>query len=146
MATFIHAAERVGLGCCPISVIRDHAATVSALLDLPPRVFPIAGLCVGWPLEPGDIIPRLSLTCTLHTDQYNEGNLAGHFDEFDHRRARAHPLPPRDADIWGHTDPYGWSEDKARQFAAPQCADFGSFIVERGFNPHFPSKALISLS
>src|SRR4029077_12800074 len=34
MTTFLRAAEAVGLGCCPISVIRDHAATVSEMLAL----------------------------------------------------------------------------------------------------------------
>ena len=43
LATFIRAADAAGLGCCPISVIRDHAATVSDLLDLPERVIPVAG-------------------------------------------------------------------------------------------------------
>src|SRR2546425_9897361 len=61
LATFIRAAEAVGLGCCPISVIRDHAASVSELLALPERVIPVSGLCVGWPAEPGHISPRLSL-------------------------------------------------------------------------------------
>ena len=39
LATFVSAAEAVGLGCCPISQIRNHAAAVSAILELPPHVF-----------------------------------------------------------------------------------------------------------
>src|SRR6516165_6823231 len=49
LATFIRAAEAVGLGCCPISAIRDDPRAVSDLLHLPDRVIPVAGLCVGWP-------------------------------------------------------------------------------------------------
>ena len=49
MTTFIRAAEAVGLGCCPISAIRDHPQIVSDLLRLPRRVIPVAGLCLGWP-------------------------------------------------------------------------------------------------
>ena len=63
LATFLRAATAVGLGCCPISVIRDHAAKVSELLALPQRVIPLAGLCVGWPAEEGGITPRLDLSC-----------------------------------------------------------------------------------
>ena len=59
LATFIRAAEAAGLGCCPISAIRDHAAFVSDLLRLPERVIPLAGLCLGWPSERGHISPRL---------------------------------------------------------------------------------------
>jgi len=44
LATFIRAAEAAGLGCCPISVIRDHSARVSEMLSLPSRVIPIAGI------------------------------------------------------------------------------------------------------
>src|SRR5262249_17100326 len=61
LATFIGAATAVGLGCCPISAIRDHAAFVSALLKLPERVIPVAGLSLGWPSEKGGITARLGL-------------------------------------------------------------------------------------
>src|SRR5262249_54357939 len=57
LATFIRAAEAVGLGCCPISAIRDHPKIVSDLLDLPDRVIPVAGLCVGWPAQAGGVPP-----------------------------------------------------------------------------------------
>ena len=49
MSTFIWAAESVGLGTCPISVVRNHIDEVSRLLELPDHVFPLAGMCVGWP-------------------------------------------------------------------------------------------------
>ena len=29
---------------------------------------------------------------------------------------------------------YGWSEDKARQYAEPLRADFGAFVRKKGFN------------
>ena len=44
LATFVRAAEAVGLGCCPISVIRDHAPTISDMLALPDKVIPVAGM------------------------------------------------------------------------------------------------------
>jgi nitroreductase/FMN reductase [NAD(P)H] len=46
LASFLRAADAVGLGCCPISVIRDHARAVSELLALPEKVVPVAGMCV----------------------------------------------------------------------------------------------------
>ncbi len=133
LATFLRAADAVGLGCCPISVIRDHAARVTELLELPPRVIPVAGLCVGWPAETSTISPRLSLASTLHQDRYDEGDLAQCIDDFDRRRAATHPLNPRDPERWGKATFYGWSEDKARQFGVPQCANFGAFVRKQGF-------------
>jgi nitroreductase len=133
LATFLRAADAVGLGCCPISVVRDHSARVSELLELPQRVIPVAGLCVGWPSEAGTITPRLPLGHTVHHDRYDEGDLAARLDDFDRRRAATHPLGQRDAARWGTAEFHGWSEDKARQFGVPQCADFGAFVRSKGF-------------
>src|SRR5262249_31400364 len=72
LAPSLRAAAAVGLGCCPISAIRDHAGTISDMLALPQRVVPVAGLCVGWPIESGRITPRLGLETTVHEDRYDE--------------------------------------------------------------------------
>jgi nitroreductase/FMN reductase [NAD(P)H] len=133
LATFLRAADAVGLGCCPISVIRDHAAEVSELLGLPERVIPVAGLCVGWPSETGHISPRLGLACTLHVDRYDDGDLAARIEAYDRRRAAVHGYRPRDPARWGEAAFYGWSEDKARQYGVPQRADFGAFVRAKGF-------------
>ena len=134
LASFMRAADAVGLGTCPISVIRDHAQRVSELFELPDRVFPVAGMCVGWPEATGGVTPRLSLDTTVHIDSYDEGDLVENMKAFDERRELSHPLKPRDPERWGDTEDYGWSEDKARQFGVPQCADFGAFIRNKGFN------------
>ena len=101
LATFLAAADAVGLGTCPISVIRDHSQRVSDMLKLPQRVIPVAGMCVGWPSEKGHISPRLGLSSTLHQGQYDEGNLAERIDAYDKRRAAIHPYKPRDPARWG---------------------------------------------
>jgi nitroreductase len=134
LATFLRAAEAVGLGCCPISVIRDHAPIVSELLSLPEKVVAVAGLCVGWPAEQGSISPRLSLTTTLHEDCFSAGDLAAEIDAYDRRRAATRPYrKQRDVQRFGRAAFYGWSEDKARQYAAPLRADFGAFVRAQGF-------------
>jgi nitroreductase len=133
LATFLAACDAVGLGTCPISVIRDHSAKVSEMLKLPQRVIPVAGLCVGWPSDRGHISPRLSLESTLHHEGYDEGDLAARIDAYDRRRAAIHPYKPRDPARWGDVAFYGWSEDKARQYGVPQRADFGAFVRKKGF-------------
>jgi nitroreductase len=134
LATFLRAAEAVGLGCCPISAIRDHASIVSTLLELPERVFPIAGLCVGWPAEAGGITPRLGLDATIHHDRYRSGDLATQIEAYDRRREAGRPYrSQRDPGRWGKAAAYGWSEDKARQYAEPLRADFGAFVRAKGF-------------
>jgi nitroreductase len=133
LATFVRAADAVGLGTCPISVIRDHARRITSLLDLPPRVVPLAGMCVGWPAEKAHVSARLPLASTLHQDRYDEGDLAARIDAYDRRRAAIHPHKPRDPARWGAVDFYGWSEDKARQYGVPQRADFGAYVRKQGF-------------
>ena len=133
LATFLAAADAVGLGTCPISVIRDHSQKISDMLKLPQRVIPVAGMCVGWPSEQGYISPRLGLDSTIHDGAYCD-DLPTQIDAYDRRRAAIHPYKPRDPARWGEAAFYGWSEDKARQYGVPQRADFGAFVRKKGFN------------
>ncbi len=134
LATFIRAAETAGLGCCPISAVRDHAAMVSDLLGLPDKVVPLAGLCLGWPAEQRDITPRLGLDATVHHGRFNENDLAMKIEAYDRRREAHRPYArQRDPGRFGTAAVYGWSEDKARQYAEPLRADFGAFVRAKGF-------------
>ena len=134
LATFLRAASAVGLGCCPISAVRDHPQTVSDLLRLPQRVIPVAGLCVGWPGQAGEITPRLSLRTTVIENSYGERDLAKEIDAYDRRRAALRPYRrQRSPERWGEADFYGWSQDKARQYGVPTRADFGAFVRGKGF-------------
>ncbi len=134
LMNFINAAEAAGLGCCPISSVRNHAQAVSNLLGLPEWVFPLAGLCAGYPEQAGVITPRLPLTVTLHTDRFSEEAIEAKIDGYDRRRAALQPYAKqRDPKRFGVAAFYGWSEDKARQYAQPQRADFGEFIRRKQF-------------
>jgi nitroreductase len=134
LSTFIRAAAAVGVGCCPISAVRNHAATISQLLGLPAWVFPLAGLCVGYPQASGQISPRLPLDVTVHVDRFNEAAFVEQVDEYDSRRAELQPYArQRYPELYGELEQYGWSEDKARQYSQPERADFGAFIKEKGF-------------
>ncbi|HEY2227007.1 MAG TPA: nitroreductase family protein [Xanthobacteraceae bacterium] len=134
LTTFMRAAAAVGLGCCPLSAVRDHADRVSALLRLPERVIPVAGLAAGWRAEAGHITPRLGLETTLHQDRYRQGDLEQQIDAYDRRRAARHPYRrQRAVERWGQADFCGWSEDKARQYAQPLRTDFGAFLRAKGF-------------
>jgi FMN reductase [NAD(P)H] len=135
MMSFIRAAEAVGLGACPVSHVRNHPHELSRLLALPDGVFPLAGLCVGYPAEPGRITPRLPLEVTVHVDRYDETGIREKIDAYDRRR---HALLPyrkqRYADRYANVDFYGWSEDKARQYSVSERADFGAFVRSKGFS------------
>jgi FMN reductase [NAD(P)H] len=136
MQTFIVAAETIGLGCCPISVIRNRLPDVRAILSLPERVLPVAGLCVGYPADAGPISRRLPRRLTRHRDTYDEGDFAATIDRYDRERAKDAPIPPgkqRAPERFGRADFYGWSEDKARQVHEGDGAAFGAMVRDAGF-------------
>jgi nitroreductase len=136
LQTFILAAEAAGLGCCPISVIRNHAERAGEILELPDKVFPVAGLCVGWPAAEGHISLRLPPAVTLHRDRYDDAALPALIDTYDRARDRRYRLPraeQRNPDRFGYADFYGWSEDKARQAAQPEGGAFPPWLRRRGF-------------
>jgi FMN reductase [NAD(P)H] len=134
LQTCILAAETVGLGTCPISVLRNRIAEVAAILELPDKVFPVAGLCLGYPVQPGFISMRLPLDATVHVDRYDDARLAEAIDGYDRRRDARHSIKDRQRDParFGAVEFYGWSEDKARQAAVPEGAGFASWLKSRG--------------
>jgi len=137
MQTFIIAAESVGLGCCPVSEIRDQILPLSAELELPKWVFPVAGLCVGWPEEKPEISLRLPMQTTIHLDKYDDSELIEQIADYDYRREKIEQTPPeqqRMIEQYGISSEYGWSENRTRQYAVPARADFGRYIRDQGFD------------
>jgi FMN reductase [NAD(P)H] len=136
LQSFVLAAETAGLGCCPISVIRNHAERVAEILALPDKVFPVAGLCVGYPAAAGHISMRLPLETTVHTDRYQDGRFGEAVDRYDRRRDVRYSLPrdqQRSPDKFGYSTFYGWSEDKARQATEPEGRKFPEYLRANGF-------------
>src|SRR6266480_3993296 len=93
MQTFILAAETAGLGCCPISALRNHPEQAAAILGLPDKVLPVAGLCAGYPAAAGYISMRLPLTVTVHSDRYDDAHLGAAVDAYDARRNARYAIP-----------------------------------------------------
>ncbi len=136
MQAAVTAAEALGLGCCPISAVRNEAERVAELLALPDHVFPAMGLALGWPASPAPISPRLPYAVTVHVDRYGEDDLRGAVQAYDAKRAEMQPYVRERyaADHAGRAVRlYGWSEDKARQYARPERAGFGAYLRRIGF-------------
>lgn len=136
LATFQIAAERVGLGGCAISAVRNHAGRISELLGLPDHVFPVTGFILGWPKFDNRVSPRLPLAVTVHKDRFSEKDLERHVDAYDARRAEVQPYANQrfaDDEEYGSVESYTWSEDKVRQYSKPERADFGAFVRAKGF-------------
>lgn len=79
------AAESMGLGICYIGGLRNNPAQVSELLQLPEQVYPVFGLCLGYPAQDPEIKPRLSLDAVLMQDTYSAADQDAHFDDYNER-------------------------------------------------------------
>jgi nitroreductase/FMN reductase [NAD(P)H] len=79
---------------------------------------------------------RLPLGLSVHRDRYDDGALAAAIDDYDRRRDARFSLPrerQRSPEIFGFSDFYGWSEDKARQATEPEGRGFAAYLRAQGF-------------
>jgi len=137
MQCFITAAEAAGLGCAPISQVRNRMKDFCEALSLPPGVFPIAGLTLGWPAWEGRMNARLPPEAVIHREAYDDSDFDAVIDAYDRRRHQTNPVPPdgqRHADKYGTSDPCYWSENVARQMSQPERAHFRDFLLGHGFD------------
>ena len=137
MQSMINASESIGLGICPISMIRNIIEEVKNLCQLPKGVFPIAGLAVGWPDEKSSVSQRLPQDIVTHYDTYNEKNLMDKIIKYDDRVFKVAPIEKnkqRHVDIYGMAKKGTWSENISRQLSVAERKDFKNWLKNHGFN------------
>ncbi len=137
MGAFIAAADAAGLGTCPISYVRSHIEKICPLLGLPPGVYPVAGLTVGWPVFRRPVSMRLPPSVVVHHEQYDDSALLEHVGTYDERRRARDPIAPaslKNADVYPPRDGVGWSENVARQLSVPERFGFAGYLRTRGFD------------
>ena len=129
MAHAILAAEGAGLGTCPISYLRNHLEKVGPLLGLPPGVFPVAGLTLGWPEARERVSPRLPQDVVVHRERYDDSGLEAALPGYDALRPAAKPRYP---EVFGPVSET-WSANASRQLGVPERAGFRAWLRWRGF-------------
>jgi len=70
--TFCVAAEEKGLGICYLGTTTYLAKEIIELLELPPLVFPVTTVSVGYPLEPPKQCERLPQEAVVHSETYRD--------------------------------------------------------------------------
>lgn len=65
------AAESLGLGGVYIGGIRNDPQKVCELLEIPELVYPVFGMCLGYPDEDPQRKPRLPLNMVVNDDRYS---------------------------------------------------------------------------
>ena len=136
MQSMISASESIGLGICPISMIRNIIEEVKNLCKLPKGVFPIAGLALGWPDEKSPVSIRLPQDIVTHYNTYNEKNLMDKINQYDERVFKVAPIErnkQRHVDIYGVAKKGTWSENISRQLSVAERKDFKKWLKNHGF-------------
>jgi nitroreductase len=78
------AAQSLGLGGVYIGAMRNLPEQVAAELALPPHVFAVFGMSIGYPdpARPTDIKPRLPQSLVLHREQYSTASAGDAVDGY----------------------------------------------------------------
>jgi FMN reductase (NADPH) len=121
------AAESLGLGIVYIGGIRNDLREVTRLLNIPPLVYPVFGMCVGYPDQPSGIRPRLPLKGVLHRETYDPERHPEAIEQYDkimrdYYRERT-----------GGRRDSTWSEEMAAKFRSPARAYLREYLREQGF-------------
>ncbi len=122
------AAQSAGLGCCYIGGIRNNPEEVSELLELPNLVYPVFGLCLGYPDQKPEVKPRLPLSVTVQDDKHvwNE-RTETEIDSFD-EKVKEYYIK-RTAGKLDHS----WSKQIAKQAATQSRPFMLEFLNSKGF-------------
>lgn len=123
----VTAAESVGLGICYIGGIRNDPALVSQLLELPRGVYPVFGLCLGYPDQNPEIKPRLPLSVILKQEVYNEEGDRQAIAEYDERIREYY----RTRTGGGHG--ISWTEQVASLLSEKSRPHMRNFLGGQGF-------------
>ena len=121
------AAESVGLGICYIGGLRNNPQEVSELLELPRGVYPVFGLCLGYPDQDPEVKPRLPLPIILKQERYNEDGDAEAIAEYDERIREYY------ATRTGGGHGISWSEQVASLLSEKSRPHMREFLAGQGF-------------
>ena len=121
------AGESLGLGICYIGGVRNDPQQVADLLELPDQVYPVFGMCLGWPDQDPDLKPRLPLSVTLKEETYDESNDVAGIEAYDeHMRAYYRERTGGKVDRM-------WSSDMSSLLGKESRPHMREFLARRGF-------------
>ncbi len=121
------AAESMGLGICYIGGIRNDPQLASDILELPRGVYPVFGLCLGFPAQDPEVKPRLPVSVVLKQDVYTEANDRRAIAAYDEHVRKYYETRT------GKQKQMGWSEQMSGLLAKESRPHMRGFLTARGF-------------
>ncbi|MEQ8314591.1 MAG: oxygen-insensitive NADPH nitroreductase [Gammaproteobacteria bacterium] len=125
--SLVTAAESEGLGICYIGGIRNNPGPVSEILELPKGVYPVFGLCLGYPDQDPEIKPRLPLSVIVKQDVYNEEGDKEAIEAYDEAIREYY----RTRTGGGHG--ISWTEQVSTLLSEKSRPHMRDFLAEKGF-------------
>lgn len=117
--------ESTGFGICYIGGLRNRLPEVDELLGLPDDVFPLFGLCVGYPAQDPGQRPRLPLDAVLFEEEYpSDEALLERIAAYDRTMAAYYAARGKPG--------YDWSGGISRKFARPNRAHLLAYYERKG--------------
>ncbi|MFT5871392.1 MAG: nitroreductase [Clostridium sp.] len=121
------AAESLGLGGVYIGGIRNNPLEISKILGIPSGVYPVFGMCLGYPNHNPEKKERLPLDVVFKTDQYSTVGDANKISEYDahvrdyyERRTKGKRLDT-------------WTQQVSELMSKPQRPHMKDFLDNQGF-------------
>lgn len=121
------AAESLGLGICYIGGLRNNPADVSTLLELPEHVYPVFGLCLGYPAQDPEVKPRMPLSAVLMHDRYDSAVFDDSITDYDATVREYYKTRT------GGNKDSTWSQEMKALVGKESRPHMNGFLQDRGF-------------
>ena len=127
------AAESLGLGTVYIGGIRNQPEQIAETLQLPPHLFAVFGMCVGYPEQPNvaAIKPRLPQAAVLHREKYDLNQQTGAIAQYN--KVMQQFYQSQQMDVAGN-----WVEHSLKRVATPQALSGRDQLKEQLHRLGFP--------
>ncbi|GGO83021.1 NADPH-dependent oxidoreductase [Marinobacterium nitratireducens] len=121
------AAESMGLGIVFIGGLRNRIDRVAELLELPELVYPVFGLCLGYPDQNPEVKPRLPLEVILKKDRYDDSQDCERIRDYDEQVRQYYR-----SRTGGNKD-MSWSEQISGMLIKEARPHMLAFLQQQGF-------------
>ncbi len=121
------AAQSAGLGICYIGALRNDPQTVCEWLKLPDHVYPVFGLCLGYPDQDTECKPRLPVSVVLKEEHYDNEADRELIQQYDEQMSAYYQSRSSNQKI------SGWSEQMSVLATREARPHMKAFLEKRGF-------------
>jgi len=121
------AAESLGLGGVYIGGVRNNPLDICKILNIPSGVYPVFGMCLGYPNHNPDKKERLPQDVVFKTDEYNTDGDADKIKEYDEHISDYYKIRTKGK----RSDT--WTNQVSSLMSEPQRPHMKDFLEMQGF-------------